>query len=257
MTEHHSDEGQVGTRIRIVDVAAASGFSPSVVSRVLTGKGDVSGATRRRILETAEQLGYQRNSERRGRPRVPGRIIDLTLEYFDTPWAAETIAGAWAAAGPLGFDLLLTTERDVPDSDWVERTQARGVVGAVVGLIRPTAPELNRLARAGIPVVLLDPRADVPGSVPIVGTADWQAGFDAGAHLAATGADRFLGLVGTPQYRFGRARMAGFVEAISQRAPDASVEVISIEWSSRAATAAIFPILKAAQGPVGVFAIND
>jgi LacI family transcriptional regulator len=259
MTEHRAanpvHRGE--SRVRLVDVAAASGFSPSVVSRVLAGRGDVSAATRAAILQAAERLGYERSAAPSGRPRRPSRTIGLTLGWLDTAWAAEAIADVAAVAAARGFDLLLTTERDSPGDDWVERTQAGGVVGAIVGVIRPTNNQLRRLALAGIPVVLLDPCSDPLGPVAIVGTADHQGGFDAGTHLTQGGAQHFIGVVGTPQYRFGRARMEGFVEAVSDHAPLASVEVLTVDWSSRAATEALVPRLKAHRGPVGVFAVND
>ena len=252
-----AQEQQKSTRARIVDVAAASGYSPSVVSRVLSGKGDVSVSTRTQILAAAHELGYERHGEFRGRPAVPPKLIDLTFLYFDNPWTSQVIAGAWQAASALGYDILLTTERDDENADWVRRTQSRGVAGAIICQIRPTSEELRMLTRSRIPIVLLDPRSDTSEAVPTVGTDDRQGGFDAGAHLAATSATRFIGIVGTPQYRFGRARMEGFAEAISTLRPDAKVEIIQVHWSHWHATQAVLPLLKGATETIGVFACND
>lgn len=246
-----------GSRPRIVDVAAASGYSPSVVSRVLSGKGDVTPSTRTQILTAAHELGYERHGEYRGRPAVPPKLIDLTFLYFDNPWTAQVIAGAWKAASALGFDILLTTERDDENADWVRRTQTRGVAGAIICQIRPTSEELRLLARSRIPIVLLDPRSETSEVVPTVGTDDRQGGYDAGAHLASTPAKRFIGIVGTPQYRFGRARMEGFVEAISTLRPEADIEIIQVHWSHWHATQAILPLLKASNEVLGIFACND
>jgi LacI family transcriptional regulator len=93
--------------------------------------------------------------------------------------------------------------------------------------------------------------------VPTVGTDDRQGGFDAGAHLAATPATRFIGIVGTPQYRFGRARMEGFTEAISTLRPEAEIEIIQVHWSHWHATQAVLPRLKTATETIGIFACND
>jgi LacI family transcriptional regulator len=244
-------------RTRIVDVAAAAGFSPSVVSRVLSGKGDVTASTRTQILAAAHELGYERHGEFRGRPAVPPKLIDLTFLYFDNPWTAQVIAGAWKAASALGYDILLTTERDDENADWVRRTQSRGVAGAIICQIRPTTEELRLLTRSRIPIVLLDPRSETSEAVPTVGTDDRQGGFDAGAHLAATPATRFIGIVGTPQYRFGRARMEGFTEAISTLRPEAEIEIIQVHWSHWHATQAVLPRLKTATETIGIFACND
>lgn len=250
--------GPEGTaRTRIVDVAEASGYSPSVVSRVLSGKGDVTAQTRSQILAIAHELGYERHGEFRGRPSIPPKLIDLTFLYFDNPWTAQVIAGALKAASALGFDVLLTTEQDDANADWVRRTQSRGVAGAIICQIRPTSEELRLLARSRIPIVLLDPRSETSEAVPSVGTDDRQGGYDAGQHLAATPATRFIGLVGTPQYRFGRARMDGFVDAISTLRPGAKVEIVQIPWSHWHATQAVLPIIKATDDVIGIFACND
>jgi LacI family transcriptional regulator len=257
MTGQGENQNESRRRTRIVDIAAVAGYSASAVSRVLIGKGEVSEETRRRILAVATELGYDRDSERRGRPRPPGQLINLTLAYLDTAWAADAIAGAWKTADALGFDILLTSEHDSPDRDWVQRAQFRGVAGAIVGLIRPTSEERDRLARAGIPIVMLDPRADGPQGVASIGTSDRQGGIDAGMHLVATGATRFVGVVGTPQYRFGRARMQGFAEAVERARPDAPVEIVRTDWSPTAAADSLVPVLKGAKGRIGLFAVND
>ncbi|MCB1349991.1 MAG: LacI family DNA-binding transcriptional regulator, partial [Maritimibacter sp.] len=43
------------------DVSEASGVSEMTVSRVLRNRGDVSGATREKVLEAAKELGYVPN----------------------------------------------------------------------------------------------------------------------------------------------------------------------------------------------------
>lgn len=48
-------------RVTIHDVAAAAGVSISTVHQALKGKNGVSEATRERILEIVENLGYQPN----------------------------------------------------------------------------------------------------------------------------------------------------------------------------------------------------
>jgi len=48
-------------RPTIKDIAREVGVSPNTVSKALNGQGRMSADTRRRILETAERLGYKRN----------------------------------------------------------------------------------------------------------------------------------------------------------------------------------------------------
>src|SRR3982751_3426305 len=78
------------------DVAEAAGVSQATVSLVLNGvpNARISKATRRRVVEAAEQLGYRRGKAHpvpEGRKRVIGLFID---EVSTTPFAAQFIEAA-------------------------------------------------------------------------------------------------------------------------------------------------------------------
>ncbi|MDN3497024.1 LacI family DNA-binding transcriptional regulator [Planococcus sp. APC 4015] len=247
-------------RPTLSDVADAAGLSVSSVSRALAGRGDLAPATRARVIAEARRLGYARTDEPRGRPRGgTARLFDLVLGHFHDPYSDEVTAGARSAAAQAGYDLVLTAERDHPDDDWPARIRARGSAGAVLGLVVPTATQLALLRDASVPVVLLDPRAEHTPDLPSVQTTDRVGGASAAAHLVGAGATRFLVVVGTPAYRFGRARVAGFVDAVDERMPGASVQRIDTEWNggdARAACRAAIESLPPGER-LGVFATSD
>ncbi|MBD3940102.1 LacI family DNA-binding transcriptional regulator [Microbacterium sp. NEAU-LLC] len=245
----------------MADVASLAGVAVSTASRVLAGRGDVSSATRLRILAAADRLQYRRGDERRGRPRTGTvRLIDLVLGQFDEPWSVAVIGGARAAAVEAGFDLVVTSERDTPEDDWPTRIQNRGSAGVVLALIAPTTAQFDALERAGIPVVLMDPRTDLRRSVPAVGATDRAGGAAAATHLLAAGARRLFIISGEPRYRFGRARIAGFIEAAAKHDPTLTVTEISAPWESGPVREAVREHLRAAAAggePIGVFACSD
>jgi DNA-binding LacI/PurR family transcriptional regulator len=243
--------------VRLKDIAEAAAVSVSVVSRVLAGRGDVAPATRARVSAVAQGLGYRAQVERRGRPARRNQLIDLALAEFDNPWADEVTAGAWHAAARLGYDLILTVERDVPTDDWPERIMAHGSVGVIVGLIHPTTSQLATLQEAGTPIVLLEERARGATAATSIGTTNRQGGFDAARILIESGVDELIVLVGTPRYAFGRERIAGFMQAVATLAPQIAVRTVATTWSSSAAEAAMRRVLRAPTGRLGVFACND
>jgi LacI family transcriptional regulator len=242
----------------LADVAAACGVSVSTASRALSGVGELSPRTRDRVIATARRLGYDRRQQRRGRPsRRADDLIELVLTHFDDPWSSEVIAGARSAATERGYDLVLTAERDAPDDDWPRRLQARRPAGAVLGLLLPTATQLRTLEGTGIPLVLLDPRSDQHHPLTSVRTTDHAGGADAARHLRDRGARRFIVVEGAPSYRFGRARVAGF---LAELGPDAAVVSVRAGWDAESAASAVLPALQRARldgGPVGVFACSD
>lgn len=239
------------------DVARVAGVSVSTASRALSGRGDLRGATRTRVLEVAHELNYSPSEALGGRPpTAEPRLVELVLGSFDDDWTAAVADGARMAAFELGFDLALTLERDDPADDWPSRVATRRPAGVVLGIIRPTHRQFVQLHALRIPVVLLDPRSDPGDDLASVGTTDREGGFHAGEHLFATGAERFVVITGTPAYRFGRAREEGFMAAISQFAPSAPLSRILGQWTDSVVTAELLRALEGT-GPVGVFACND
>lgn len=185
------------------------------------------------------------------------RMIELVLGRFDDPWTDEVAAGARHGATRLGYDLVLTTEREDPDDDWPGRVAARRSGGVILGLIRPTRSQLAHLRGLNIPVVLLDPMSDPHGQLDSVGTTDWAGGFEAGTHLAYAGLQRFIVVAGRPPFRFGRAREGGFRQAIRELAPESEVITIRGVWTDADLSVILGPALERLPPPIGIFTCND
>lgn len=248
-----------GGRVTLSDVAAATGVSVATASRALSGRGDLSAATRRRVLAVARDLGYARDPVAGGRPPASARLVDLVLSGYHNAYSDEVTAGARSAAAAAGYDLVLTEERDAPDDDWPMRIRRRGSAGVVLGLISPTASQLTALTDAGIAVVLLDPPSDTTRGLPSVRTTNREGGRAAAVHLAERGATRFALVHGTPAYRFGRGRSEGFIEALRLARPRADVVSVAADWGAPSAREAIAPILRGMRTGerLGVFAGSD
>ena len=146
----------------IRDIAQQSGVSISTVSLVLNGKPGISEATRRRVLETAAQLGYHDYTPR-GKSRTKASSIQFVLYkkhgrvVSDTPFFSNVLEGAEAEVRRLGYQLLITY---IDESEGVEQQLQKVVDSNCAGMIL-LATEMNRtdlrpFARTGIPMVVLD-----------------------------------------------------------------------------------------------------
>lgn len=246
-------------RARLVDIASTVGCSISTVSRVLSGRGAVSAELSARIHAAARALGYNRADETRGgRPGATAQVIDLVLPGFSSAWANRVIAGAQAGAFEHGYDLVLNAERDEPGADWSDRILRRGTSGLVVALIRPTGRQLDMLREANFPMVLIDPSSRPSTSLPTVATADWQGGFDAGAHLGTLGRARAIALAGIPRYSWGRARLDGVRAGLASTNPGSSFEVVDVDWAATdSMSRALRPVLDTVHEPAVLFTNTD
>ena len=98
--------------VTIQDIAAICGVSKSTVSKALNGHKDVHPATRARILETAQMLGYQSAGKRRevsaGRSHLLGVILAQESESDAAGDCVPAILQSFREyAADAGYDLIL------------------------------------------------------------------------------------------------------------------------------------------------------
>ncbi len=246
-------------RATLADVAAAAGVSASTASRALTYRGDLSDSTRARVLAAAAALGDDRATTARGRSAAPrAHLVELVLGSFGSPWSDRVVAGAGREAFALGYDLVLTPERDDPEADWPTRVAERRSSGVVLALITPTRRQLQVFAGFGVPTVLLDPRSDPADDMVSVGATNERGGGEAAVHLAACGYERFAIATSRLRYRFGRARERGFRDELERLRPGAVIDTIDADWDGSVPPPVLAGVLgRARDERLGIFAVND
>ncbi len=97
-------------RVRLRDVAASAGVSPTTVSFVLTGRDDmrVSEATRQKVLETAQALEYRPNLTARVLRTQVTRTLGFVSDRIVTDeYVGDLIRGSLLQAAADGHHLLI------------------------------------------------------------------------------------------------------------------------------------------------------
>jgi DNA-binding LacI/PurR family transcriptional regulator len=201
----------------IADVAAAAGVGAGTVSRVLNDSPRVSSETRARVLAAIELLDYRPSPLARGLSRGRSQTFGVVVPFFTHASAVERLRGVVAALEGSRYDMVLfnvesPVHRDEHFASLTRRDRADGLL--IVSLPPPNG-SLERLAEAGVPVVLLDARGD---GAPAVVTDDVEGGRMATRHLLALGHERVAFIGDEPDNPFGFTsswdRERGFVEAM-------------------------------------------
>jgi DNA-binding LacI/PurR family transcriptional regulator len=94
-------------RPTINDVAALSGVSKSTVSNVMRGTGSVSDATRRRVVEAVDRLGYRPNATARNLVMQRTNLIGVVVGDLANDFDAELVKRIEQQASVAGYTTLV------------------------------------------------------------------------------------------------------------------------------------------------------
>jgi DNA-binding LacI/PurR family transcriptional regulator len=201
-------------RPTIIDVARAAGVSKSLVSLALRGDSGVSEATRARIAEIAEQLGYRSN--RLARSLVQGRtgLFGAITTDLGNAYYTEILSGVEVAAENAGFGVLIGQgRRDAGRlAARLDDLVGLGVDGVIVISSR-VDPRVLTAAASRVPIVVVGRMPEVVPGVDTVTSDDAAGAFAATSHLLEAGHGRiaFVTASGRPA---SRARRAGYEAAM-------------------------------------------
>jgi LacI family transcriptional regulator len=204
------------------DLAAELGLSVTTISRALAGYDDVAEATRLRVLQAAEEMGYVPDVTARrlqkGRTDTLGFVIPTFGPRFSDPFFSELLAGIGNEAARHRYDVLVSTHPpDTAQEQDAYRRMAAGrrVDGLLVVRTRVQDWRISYLSELRFPFVAFG-RCDLDVDFAYV-DADGARGMElVTQHLIDQG-HRQLAYIAAPHgLMFGEHRQAGF-EAAMQR----------------------------------------
>ncbi|MFC8598448.1 LacI family DNA-binding transcriptional regulator [Isoptericola sp. NPDC057191] len=234
------------------EVARAAGVSVSTVSRALTAPAQVSAATRARVLEAAERLGYTPDPTARGLRLGRTHTIGLLVPDLENPYFASVTKGVQARARAAGYPVFVADSEEDPTAEAGLIAQfARRVDGVVLASPRAEDDVLRR-AVDRLPAVLVS--RDVP-DLPSVAVDDADGVAQVLGHLHALG-HRRVGVAAGPTTSWSGARRWDGMRAAAERLDDVTlVELGSFRpYFSGGLAAADHAV---AQGVTAVLAFND
>lgn len=236
------------------EVADRAGVSRAAVSRTFTPGASVSPATRKRVLEAADTLGYHVNHLARGLIRAESGIVALVAAEVDTPYRSRLVSALTdrlQAAGKVA--MIINTDRSDESVEKALR-QAMGYrVEAAVILSGMPEPYLADLCvKNGLRLVLINRSEHRRGSLRIR-LDDEAAGRKAYEMLVRAGCNRpalATSCAGTPSLA---GREKGFLAAAGPDAIHAATGSTSYETGLALGTA----LFTRRDPPDGVFCTTD
>jgi len=212
------------------DVSEASGVSEMTVSRVLRNRGDVSDATRARVLQAAKQLGYVPNKIAGALASQRVNLVAVIIPSMSNMVFPEVMTGISHALEDTDLQPVVGITDYTPEKEekvLYEMLSWRPSGVIIAGLEHSDASRAM-LQAASIPVVEI---MDVDGT-PIdaaVGISHRRAGREMANAILKAGYKR-IGFLGTkmPLDHRARKRFEGFTTALAQ----GGIEVADQEFYS-------------------------
>lgn len=205
-------------RATIRDVARIAKVDPSLVSRIVNKdpKASASPATRKRVLDAVEELGYRANSAARMLKTARTQMIGLMLPDMANPMYAAIILGVEQRCKELGYGILLGDHAEGNSekifTDLLERGQVDGLLIAS-GTLSDTFLKKEILDQYKS-VVMVNRR--IKGVSSSVTVNDELGAALAVEHLAQFGTKTIAGIFGPSNIDTAQRRRKGFEGAISK-----------------------------------------
>lgn len=198
------------------DVSEASGVSEMTVSRVLRNRGDVSDATREKVLEAAKALGYVPNKIAGALASQRVNLVAVIIPSLSNLVFPEVLTGISKELEDTGLQPVVgVTNYSLEKEETVlyEMLSWRPS-GVIIAGLEHTDAARAMLENAGIPIVeIMD--VDGKGIDSVVGISHRRAGLKMAEAIIAAGYRR-IGFLGTkmPEDHRARKRLEGFKEGL-------------------------------------------
>jgi LacI family transcriptional regulator len=194
-------------RATLAVIAASAGVSVATVSKVVNGRADVAPATRALVQVLLAEHDYvARRPEPAGAVERPAQAtVELLFHNDMTAYSIELIQGVLDAGAASGIAVVVARHpQDASAPGWVAQWVADLVAAdrrAVISTMdhNLTSEDVEALAAAGIPLVVMDPVHLPVVEITSVGSTNFAGGVAATRHLLSLG-HRRIGYIGGPVF---------------------------------------------------------
>jgi DNA-binding LacI/PurR family transcriptional regulator len=251
--------------VTIYDVAKVAGVGISTVSRVLNDSAQVSPATRSKVLNAIELLGYKPNLMARNLSRVHVRSVGVVLSYLNSPFQMTVLEGIEQTLSSVGYDLIVFNLDSHKRRESVLETLSEGrrADGLIVVSFGVDQGVRERFQRYNIPIVVVDYYDPI---IPCVFVNNVYGGYLATQHLISLG-HRRIGYIqdhfdppNGPQGNWpGLDRRRGYMQALQEAGVEADLSLIEGGWghSRLGGQRAAKVLLSQPSPPTAIFASSD
>ena len=200
----------------IYDIAKKEGVSIATVSRVFNQSNSVSDATRKKVLDVAEEVGYHPQAYAQGLASRKSNTIMAVVPVISNYFFMEVLGGIQDKLSELGYELTIfnVTAGENMFEEVEHVLKRRWAEGYLFISIHLSDKEWKKLSRYNVPITLIDEHFEGFDSVSVDNV---QGAYRATKSLIEKGFKRIAMLSALKSSKPIRDRLKGFKRALDEK----------------------------------------
>ncbi|MFE8697045.1 catabolite control protein A [Cytobacillus sp. FJAT-53684] len=204
--------------VTIYDVAREANVSMATVSRVVNGNPNVKPATRKKVVEVIDRLGYRPNAVARGLASKKTTTVGVIIPDISSTFFAELARGIEDIATMYKYNIILSNSDQNLDKELhlLNTMLGKQVDGIVFMGGNITSELVEEFEKSPVPIVLAG-SVEESGKIPSVNIDYQQATFDVINSFIENGHKEIAIVIGPLQEPINRdKKLAGYKQALAE-----------------------------------------
>lgn len=247
--------------ITIYDIAKALDLSPATVSRGLKDHPAINIKTRKRIMDTAKEMGYRSNSFASNLRMQKTHTIGIIIHELRSQFISSVLTGIERVTTEAGYDLIIghsseTYRKEAANAHNLFHKRVDGLIASLAFDTRDM-DHFDPFVQRGIPIVFFDRVEEFPYGTRVI-IDNVRAGHEATSHLAAQGCRRIAHLTANLGRNVYAGRLRGYKQALADYGLTFDPNLVIVnDLSEAAAIRTARQVISMTNRPDGVFITND
>ncbi|WP_020618368.1 LacI family DNA-binding transcriptional regulator [Paenibacillus daejeonensis] len=241
----------------IYDIAKLAGVSTATVSKVFNRTGNISEATRSKVMRISRELNYKPSMVASALAGKNTFSLGLLIPDLVNPFFAELARHVEDRAHEQGYNLIIcNTDNDLnKETQYIQLLRQKSVDGILVATGVRDDDALKELIDQRVPVALVAREMSVL-AVSTVLVDDFAGGYSAASYLLELGHRRIGVVAESLTVSSSKARVKGYRLALEEAGLTYEEGLLAVsDFSVEGGKAAAATLLQ--EAPTAIFACND
>ncbi len=247
--------------VTIYDIARELNISSTTVSRGLQNNETINKNTRKKIHDTAKELGYRQNTFAKNLRSQKTNTIGFLVHELNSNFITSVLAGIEKVTAEEGYDIIIahsseSFKKEVSNASNLFHRRVDGII-ASLSLETKDFSHFTQFEEKQVPVIFFDRVEENENNTKVI-INNYQNGFDATKHLIEQGCKKIVLVTANLNRNVYAQRHKGYADALKANGIAYNKNMVLIkDLSEQCGIDAAKEIMKMKPMPDGAFITND